>query len=184
MYADGKSTQRLLIRKLVETDIDSWIDFFINNPSLPYLGIDVTKSPVDNAKEWIELQFKRYEEDRYGHHALVEKETGEFVGMCGLLTQIVEDRKEIEIGYSLLQKYWGRGYALEAAKFFRNFGFEHEKLDHIISIIDIQNIASQKVAVRNGMFIDRQINYHDLDVYIYKITNNEWKLLTSNMNQI
>ncbi len=177
MYADGKSTKRLLIRKVVESDIDMWKDFFIDNSSLPYLGIDITKSPYQNAKDWVEFQFKRYEENRYGHHALVEKETGEFVGMCGLLTQTVEEKTEIEIGYSLLQKYWGRGYTSEAARFFRDFGFENENLDHIISIIDTRNIASQKVAVRNGMFIDRQIKYHNLDTYIYQITRDEWEIL-------
>jgi RimJ/RimL family protein N-acetyltransferase len=79
----------------------------------------------------------------------------------------------------LLPKFWGRGYASEAAQFFSNFGFEHEKLDYLISVIDIRNIASQKVAVRNGMFIDRQIKYYDLDVYIYQITREEWKLIKS-----
>ncbi|PLX16582.1 MAG: N-acetyltransferase [Marinilabiliales bacterium] len=177
MYAHGRTTERLLIRKLEELDIDHWKDFFIDNPSLPYLGIDETKCPEENAKEWIELQFKRYEESRYGHHALIDKVSGDFVGMCGLLTQTIEEKQEIEVGYSLIPKYWGHGYASEAARFFRDFGFENEDLDHIISVIDIRNIASQKVAVRNGMFIDRQIKYYNLDVYIYMITKNEWEIL-------
>jgi len=177
MYAHGKTTDRLLIRKLEESDIVYWKDFFVNNPMLPYLGIDETLSPEQNAREWIDMQFKRYEENRFGHHALITKDTNEFVGMCGLLTQTIEDTLEIEIGYSLLPKYWGRGYASEAAQFFRDFGFEHENLDQIISVIDIRNSASQKVAVRNGMFIDRQIKYFDLDVYIYQITKEEWKKL-------
>ncbi len=175
MYAHGKNTDRLLIRKLEESDIDLWKEFFINNPSLPYMGIDESKTAYENAKEWIELQFKRYAEKRYGHHALVTKDTNEFIGMCGLLTQTIEDKTEIEIGYSLLQKFWGRGYASEAALFFRDIGFEQENLDHLISVIDIRNIASQKVAVRNGMMIDRQIKYYDLDVYIYQITKSEWQ---------
>jgi RimJ/RimL family protein N-acetyltransferase len=177
MYAHGKTTDRLLIRKLEESDIELWKDFFIDNPSLPYLGIDENKTPEENAREWIEIQFKRYNEKRYGHHALITKHTKEFVGMCGLLTQSIEDKQEIEIGYSLLPKFWSKGYASEAAQFFRDFGFEHENLDHIISVIDIRNTASQKVAVRNGMFIDRQIKYYDLDVYIYQITKEEWNLL-------
>ncbi len=177
MYAHGKTTDRILIRKLEESDVEFWKDFFIENPFLPYLGIDETKSPEQNAHEWIELQFKRYAEKRYGHHALVNKESGEFLGMSGLLTQTIEDKQEIEIGYSLLPKFWGKGYASEAAQFFRDFGFEHKNLDHIISVIDIRNTASQKVAVRNGMFIDRQIKYFDLDVYIYQVTKEEWKKL-------
>jgi len=180
MYAHGKSTARLNLRKVEESDIQPWTEFFINNPSLPYLGIDLNKKPEENAKEWIDFQFKRYSENRYGHHALIEKETGEFVGMCGLLLQTVEDKTEIEIGYSLLSKFWGKGYASEAAHFFRDFGFEHENLDHIISIIDIRNIASQKVAVRNGMTVDRQIKYNNLDVYVYQITRNEWQILKNN----
>ncbi len=141
--------------------------------------LELTKlcTPEQNARKWIELQFKRYEENRYGHHALIAKDTNEFVGMCGLLTQTIEDKPEIEIGYSLLPKFWGIGYASEAAQFFRDFGFGHENLDHLISVIDIRNIASQKVAVRNGMFIDRQIKYYDLDVYIYQITRDEWNIL-------
>ena len=177
MYANGKSTNRLFIRKLERSDISAWKEFFINNPSLPYLGIDISKSPEENAKEWIEFQFKRYAENRYGHHALISKETGGFLGMCGLLTQSIDDKQEIEIGYSLLPKYWGNGYATEAARFFRDFGFEHEKLDHIISVIDIRNMASQKVAENNGMARNRQIKYHDLDVYIYQVTMIDWNRL-------
>ena len=176
MYAHGCSTERLLIRKLEESDIEFWTEFFINNDSLPYLGIDLNKSPQESAKEWILFQHKRYKENRYGHHALIEKESERFVGMCGLLTQNVEEKQEIEIGYSLLPEFWGKGYATEAAHFFRNFGFKHKNLDSIISIIDIRNIASQKVAVKNGMKISRQIKYHNLDVYIYQITKSEWLL--------
>ena len=84
-----------------------------------------------------------------------------------------EEIKEIEVGYSLLPN-WGKGYASEAVQFFRNFGFENENLDRLISVIDIRNIASQKVAVRNGMFNDRQIKYYDLDVYIYQIIRDDW----------
>ena len=177
MYAHGKTTDRLLIRKLEESDIPAWTEFFINNPSLPYLGIELDKTPEENAREWIEWQLKRYNEGRYGHHALVNKDTGEFVGQCGLLTQTVEDKEEIEIGYHILPELWGKGYATEAANFFRDFGFEHEKLNQIISVIDIRNIASQKVAEKNGMIKDRQIKYFDLDVFIYQINRDEWMQL-------
>lgn len=174
MYAHGNSTERLLIRKLEESDAYVWPGFFNNNPLLPYLGIPLDKTPEESAKEWIEFQLKRYDEGRYGHHALVNKETGEFIGQCGLLTQTVEEKNEVEVGYHILPKYWGNGYATEAAQFFRDFGFKHEKLDHIISVIDIRNIASQKVAEKNGMTRRRQIKYYDLDVFIYQINIEEW----------
>lgn len=179
MYAHGKTTDRLLIRKLEESNIPAWTEFFINNPSLPYLGIELDKTPEENAGEWIEWQLKRYKEGRYGHHALVNKDTGEFIGQCGLLTQTVEDKEEIEIGYHILPEFWGKGYATEVVNFFRDFGFEHEKLNKIISVIDIRNIASQKVAEKNGMTRNRQVKYYNLDVYIYQITRDDWLKLES-----
>ncbi|MFC2096637.1 GNAT family N-acetyltransferase [Bacteroidota bacterium] len=179
MYAHGKDTERLLVRKLEESDIDLWRAFFINNPSLPYLGIDETHTPEQNAREWIEMQFKRYEEKRFGHHALITKDTNEFIGMCGLLIQTIEEKTEIEVGYSLLPKFHGKGYATEASQFFRDFGFEHENLDHIISVIDIRNTASQRVAEKNGMIRNRQIKYYDLDVFIYQIIKEEWWIMKS-----
>ena len=44
----------------------------------------------------------------------------------------------------------------------------------MISVIDIGNIKSQKVAEKNGLIREKQTKYSDgEDVYIYRITNNK-----------
>ena len=169
MYLHDTQTKRLLIRKLEMVDIEYWAPFFENNPALPYLGIDLNLDKKAQAKDWIERQLWRYANDQFGHHALIEKESGDFVGQCGLLTQEVDRKTEIEIGYSLLPRFWGKGFATEAATKFRDFAFENNISESLVSIIDIRNEASQKVAIKLGMHKTKQVKYHGLDVFIYRI---------------
>jgi len=104
-------------------------------------------------------------------HALIETETNDFVGQCGLLTQEVDGKIELEIGYSLLRKHWGKGYASEAAQFLKEWAFENQVSDSIISIIKTDNLSSRKVAERMGMKPSAEVNWKDLDVVIYRINN-------------
>jgi RimJ/RimL family protein N-acetyltransferase len=175
MYIEHALTKSLEIRPLSMSDAGDWEFFFKNNDSLPYLGIDLEVDDKTQSREWIESQLKRYRENRFGHCALINKSTGKFIGQCGLLTQEIEGVKEIEVGYHILPEYWGRGYATEAAKFFRDFAFENDLTDSLISVIDIRNTGSQNVAQKNGMKNTKQIKCYGLDVFIYRITKEEWR---------
>jgi len=175
MYLEGSETERLLIRALKISDIPIWESFFENNPFLPFLGLDLSLDKEAQSKDWIERQLWRYENNKYGHHALIDKQTNKFIGQCGLLTQEIEDKIEIEIGYHIIPEFWGKGYATEAARKFRDFAFEKDLSDSLISIIDIRNISSQKVAEKNGMRRSKQLKYYDLDVFVYRIGKDDYK---------
>ena len=101
--------------------------------------------------------------------AILNIETNEFIGQCGLLTQEVDDKKELEVGYHVMKKHWGKGFAPEAAKLFIDFAFENNLTKSIISIIHKENIKSQKVALRNGLTKEKETNWKGMDVYIYRI---------------
>ena len=62
-----------------------------------------------------------------------------------------KDTEVLEIGYLLARPYWHKGYAIEAAKACKTYAFEILKADEVCSIIRDTNIASQNVAIRNGM---------------------------------
>ena len=173
MYLGKGETERLLIRELELSDIEDWEAFFVNNPSLDYLGFDVNKDKQTLAKEWIGIQLERYKSNRFGHHKLIDKKSGDFIGQCGLLKQSIEEKEVVEVGYHILPKFWGNGFAPESAKFFRDFAFEKKITDDLVSIIDIRNKASQRVAEKIGMRIEKQVKYFHLDVYLYKITQEE-----------
>jgi RimJ/RimL family protein N-acetyltransferase len=179
MYLNGKETKRLRFRKIEESDAAIWEGFFINNSSEEYLGLDLTMSIKDQSADWIKIQLQRYKDKRYGLYALIEIETGNYIGQCGLLAQKIENNNEIEIGYHLIPKYWGRGFGTEAAQGCRNFAFENNICDSLISIIDIRNNASQNVATKNGMKNTKQLRLYDLDVYLFRIKREEWELIKS-----
>lgn len=116
-----------------------------------------------------------YATDGYGMYALIEKETSDFIGQCGLLKQEVDGKTELEIGYHIFPRYWKNGFASEAAIAIRDFAFENKMSESLISIIVTENIPSIKVAEKNGMRREKETTWRDSKVFIYRINQTEWK---------
>lgn len=164
----NQTSERLLYRKLEEADIKSWAEFFIDNDSLPYLGIpDLSKSNEALAEEWIVMQFERYKTIGLGHLATIEKSSGKFIGMCGIIPREVKENKEFEIAYSLKPTFWGKGYGTEMATQMKTFGLQDKIANRFISIIDKRNTASIHVAKKNGMTILYDTEYLGMDVFVF-----------------
>ncbi len=102
-------------------------------------------------------------------NALISKESGALVGICGLLVQTVDDQEELEIGYSVLPKFWLKGYAFEAAQKCKEFAFENNFSESVISIIHVDNVPSQKVAQKNGMYLEKTTTYKNNPVHIFRM---------------
>jgi RimJ/RimL family protein N-acetyltransferase len=181
MYLENTYTKRLFIRKVTSSDIDPWAVFFDNKESAKYTGIDVTLDSKSLSKIWIDKQLWRYENNKYGHHALIEKNSGTLVGLCGLLTQNINDKKEIEIAYHILPKYRNKGFATEAALIFRDYAFNNNITDSLVSVIHEENISSQNVAFKIGMkktelvTNHEMIFYNDGKFYIYRVNKKDLK---------
>ena len=165
---DGEESPRLLFRKVALSDFDQWIEFFRDDSSFTHWKSD-RQSPEKDCNDWYEKQFNRYETNRGGMNALIEKSSGTLIGHCGLLVQQVDGVIELEIGYSLLQKGREKGYATEAAIKCKEFAFVNHFSDSLISIISLTNIPSMNVARKNGMKPDKQTVYNDNEVIIYRI---------------
>jgi RimJ/RimL family protein N-acetyltransferase len=56
----------------------------------------------------------------------------------------------LEVGWTLGKEYWGQGYATEAARAAIDYGFLTQGVERLLSVIDIDNLASQAVACRVG----------------------------------
>jgi ribosomal-protein-alanine N-acetyltransferase len=171
MYAQNHSTERLLIRPLVKEDAIIWQQFFHHPECLQYIVLPPQPglSNLQKTEFWIDKQLTRYKENRFGLMALINKNTNQFMGQCGLLSQGLDGEPVLEIGYHLLPQYWGNGYATEAAQFFKELAFKNEYSDQLVSIIDIGNQASEKVALRNGMEKWKTTRFWDLHVNVYRI---------------
>ena len=168
MILDGHETERFRFRALTIEDTKIW-ERFIEDPSSLEFFPSTEFSVKEYAVYWIERQLKRYENNEFGLHALIHKETGEFLGQCGLLKQVVDGVPEVEIGYSLMPDHKGKGYATEAATYCKELAKERGYADHIISIIHQDNIASQNVAKRNGMTPWKDTEWNGIPVTIFRI---------------
>ena len=75
---------------------------------------------------------------------------------------------EIEVGYHILKRYWGMGYAPEAAKLFLDFAIENQLAQNVIAIINVKNEKSIRVAEKIEMKLDRETEWMGERVKVYK----------------
>jgi RimJ/RimL family protein N-acetyltransferase len=149
-------TERLILRRQVMADLDALWALYCNPEITRYIP-DAPRS-YGEAKEELEWFMNGHpRQPELGLWATIHKETGKFIGRCGLLPWTIEGQNEVEVAYALAQEYWGRGLATEAAKGILQYGFEQLHLSRLICLIDPANIASQKVAVKMGMTLEREV---------------------------
>lgn len=181
IYTDGLETARLRTRFIEAGDKAAWMAFAKDPVATRFIPNDTGISDDEFAGRWIDFSMKRYAEQRYGLQALIHNESGAFIGLCGLLLQEINGRNEIEIGYHLFPKYWGQGYASEAAQAFRDYGFAHRVADSIISIIHPLNFQSKNVAKRNGMQLSEAgVMFRDKEVDVFRINHAAWENIQAN----
>ena len=166
---EHQQTERLYFRKVVPEDFDTWLPFF-HNPESTQFWEGLPQNPVEACRQQFDRTFERYEKNLGGMNALILKENNSLIGLCGLLVQEVDEKTELEIGYSVLPAYWRKGFAFEAAYQCKSYAKEKVFTDSLISIIHIDNIPSQKVALKNGMTLDTTTTYKNNPVHIFRVS--------------
>ncbi len=160
-------TPRLVLRPLTRDDVDA-IFAIIGDPiAMQYYPRSFTR---EDAVEWIDRNLRRYENDGHGIMALVLKSTGEVIGDCGIVRQIVEGEPMLEVGYHLRRDNWGQGYATEAARACIDYAFRDLGAEKVVALIRPENVPSRRVAERNGMHAERQVMHSDLPHLLYVMT--------------
>ena len=80
----------------------------------------------------------------------------------------MNDIIEYEVTYSIIPRYWGKGYATELAQHFRDFARENIPAKSVISMIHPENMASIKVAENNKMTLDGEYIIFNMNVLVYR----------------
>src|SRR5580692_5510536 len=163
-------TQRLLLREFQHEDLDALATILSDRETMRYYPVPFDRAAV---ADWIQRNRTRYANDGHGLWAMILKSTRELIGDCGLVRQNVDAVDEIEIGYHVRRDLWSRGYATEAARACRDFGFANLGVDRLISLISPENLASRCVAEKNGMTIWKEVIKADLLHYVYAIKRDE-----------
>jgi len=87
-----------------------------------------------------------------GRWAAIEKETEKFIGSFAIIP--IENTEYIQLGYALLKKYWGKGFASELTKAGLEFYFSTSSAEKIYALAEKPNIASHRVLLKNGFVPD------------------------------
>ena len=151
-------THRLILRHFEMADARA-LERLFADPAVMRYG-DSTKSP-QWVREWVRSYVhQHYSKWGFGMWAVVEKGSHQVIGYCGLSG--FPDRcgpDETELGYRLMRKSWGYGYATEAATAVRDHAFGKLRLRRLTAIIDPHNIASIRVAEKVGLVYERDVMF-------------------------
>lgn len=148
-------TKRLQLRRLVIDDLDALFALCSDEEIRRYFPEGtLTYEETKEELEWFLNGHPDYPE--LGLWATIYKETGQFIGRCGLLPWMIDQHPEVEIAYLLDKHYWGQGLATEAAQAILHYGFEQLKLSRLICLIDGENQRSLRVATKIGMTFEKE----------------------------
>ena len=150
-------TNRLILRHLVRDDLDALFVLYSDPEIRKYFPEDMlTLAETREHLEWYMDGPRDHPE--LGFWATIHKETGIFIGRCGLLPWTIDSQLEIEVAYLLDKKFWHQGLATEAAAGILAYAFDNLNLSRIICLIHPDNVASQRVAQKIGMTLERKVS--------------------------
>ena len=140
-------TDRLRLRWLERSDSPVILEL-LNEPAwIRYIG-DKNVQSVEDAQRYIENgPVKMYRENGFGLN-LVELRTGEPVGICGLIRR--DTLPDVDLGFALLSRMWGHGYALEAARAAMRQARESLGLSRVVAIVSRGNERSMRLLAKLG----------------------------------
>ena len=173
IYAE---TDRLILREILPSDAESFYELDSDPAVHTFLGNNPIKT-LDEAHETITRIRQQYKDFGIGRWAAIEKSSGDFIGWTGLKYIDYEDNNHInfhDVGYRLIPRFWGKGYATESAKAAIQYGFETMKLEEIIGTTHIDNKASRNALEKCGLKFIETFEWKGNQCNWLKITKTEW----------
>ena len=170
-------TERLRIRKYTWADIDSLYEILSDPETMKYYPKPYDRS---GCERWINWCLDSYEKNGFGLWAIELKDTGEFIGDCGISLQVIDGETLHEIGYHVNKKHWRNGYAKEACRAVKDWFFTNTAYGSVYSYMNAENVPSRATAISNGMSYVKTYGNGAEAHAVYRITREQW---TSDRNE-
>ena len=164
-------TERLIIREYSQADLDDLYEILSDPETMKYYPKPYDRS---GCQRWINWCLDSYEKNGFGLWAIELKESGAFIGDCGITMQPIDGAWLPEIGYHISKHHWRRGYAKEAARAVRDWCFTHTDFDAVYSYMTCTNVASYSTAASIGMTRIKQYDDDGVPHFVYRMTRQEW----------
>ncbi len=174
-------TERLLLRPIRPGDAE--LQFrLLNTPSvMEHLGGPLSLEAIERKHR---KSMDLYQREGFSFLFLIERETGEFVGHCGLKRVDAEGARnpgDFEIGWLIRDDRWRRGYAIEAIRAVLCWSFVAHDAPHVVALTSHANEASWRLMERLGMqrredldFDDPRFRPEDNPTILYSLSREAW----------
>lgn len=170
------TTERLILRMFRGEDFEDYARLMADPEVTRFLG---NRKPLDRLEAWRAMAaiIGHWSLRGYGTWALEEKAGGRFVGRVGFFDP--EGWPGFELGWVLAREHWGKGYATESARRALAFAFTELGREHVISLIERENTASQRVAERLGERLEGTAEIFGREVLLFGIDREQWRAAES-----
>jgi RimJ/RimL family protein N-acetyltransferase len=170
------STERLLLRPFRDEDLPAWAELNTDPEVMRFLGgRPLSRAETDGIASAVNEQ---YLAEGTGFLAIERRSDGAFLGASGL-THESWHPDDLELGWRLARKYWGHGYATEAAASWLAYAFTDLDLPRVLSSTETANSKSIAVMQRIGLTFDHAARLEEdgetFDAVIYAITQQTWR---------
>ena len=165
-------TKRLIVREYTADDFADLFAILSDSETMKYYPKPYDENGVNR---WINWCIDSYQKYGFGLWALQLKDSGKFIGDCGISMQNIDGQSLPEIGYHINKDFWRQGYAKEACEEVKKWFFENTNFDCVYSYMNKENIASVNTAKSNGMKFVKEYFDGEENLCVYAITRKEWE---------
>ncbi len=160
-------TERLCIRKITDADAQDLSKVLADPTVMKYSTVGVHSE--QQIHEYIVNCQKQYALNGYGHWAIFDSSTFEFLGVCGLNKHEIDLGEVIHINYRLATNQQGKGYAVESTLGVLYFAKHTLKLEAIHALIEPENTSSVKVVNRTGFKFIEASSFCGFKIDVYQV---------------
>lgn len=169
-------TERLILREITDNDKEGMFEMDSDPEVHKFLGNRPVKS-IEESLASIQYIRQQYQERGIGRWALIIKDGNQFAGWCGL-KYVTEPHERLinyyDLGYRLMRKHWGKGYATEGALASMDYAEKNLKLKEIFAYADINNTASNKILLKCGLKFKEECIHDGMQLNWYqKVFNSD-----------
>ena len=170
-------TERLLMRELLPEDAPGMFALDSNPKVHQYLGNNPVQS-MEQIHGAIDSIRNQYLTRGIGRFAVILKDSNEFIGWSGLKFITEPENNHVnfyDLGYRLQEKHWRKGYALESAMAWLDYGFTQMNIKTMYASAHIDNVGSNAILKKIGMIQNGQFYWNDLLCNWYELENKNFK---------
>jgi ribosomal-protein-alanine N-acetyltransferase len=173
-------TQRLLLRKMRLDDADAMFAYASDPEVTRYVLWDTHRS-IKDSESFLRFATEGYERGDFGGWGIVLKDSGAFVGTCGIDAGYAPEHARGELGYVLSREQWGKSLMPEAARAVIRFGFRRMGLNRVEARCIAENTASARVMEKVGMTYEGTLREREFikgayrDMRLYSILRREYR---------